>query len=100
MEHQIKRQGERLLISFSGRIDQQQVSEFKMPLAMAEASRAPEVVLDFSAVSYIGSMGIAVMVQFYKGITARGGRMSLVNLSPNIAEMFRALKLHQFFNLA
>lgn len=100
MEHQIKRQGERMFISYSGRIDHQQVSEFKMPLAMAEASRAPEVVVDFAAVSYIGSMGIAVLVQFYKGITARGGRMNLINLSPNISEMFRALKLHQFFNLS
>jgi anti-anti-sigma factor len=99
MEPQIKRQGERLVITLSGRIDQQQVNELKLPLAMAEASRAQQVELDFAAVSYIGSTGIALLVQFYKGLAARGGRMALKNLSPSIAEVFRTLKLHHFFRL-
>lgn len=99
MEHQIKRHGEKLVISLGGRIDQQRVNEFKMPLAMAEASRAMEVELDFAGVSYIGSTGIAILVQFYKGFSGRGGRMTIKNLSPSIADMFRTLKLHQFFNL-
>lgn len=99
MEHQIKRHGDKLVISLCGRIDQQQVNEIKMLLAMAEASRAMEVELDFAGVSYIGSTGIALLVQFYKGLSSRGGRMAIKNLSPSIADMFRTLKLHQFFDL-
>lgn len=100
MDHQIKRYGDKIVISLSGRLDQHNAEGLKMPLAMADASRAQQVELDFTNVSYIGSTGIALLVQFYKNIATRGGNMTLLHLNPSIAEMFRTLKLNQLFKLA
>ncbi len=97
MTHQVQRRGEVLHIQLSGRIDQSGLGNLKTSLGLADATQTKQVDVDFAAVSYIGSTGIALLVQFYKHLNQRGGKMRVLNLSPNLLEVFRALKLDKLF---
>ena len=98
MTHQVNRRDDVLHIQLSGRIDQSGLGNLKTALGLAEAAQARQVDVDFSAVNYIGSTGIALLVQFYKNLSQRGGKMRVLNLSANMQEVFRALKLDKLFS--
>lgn len=98
MTHNVNRSGDTLEIQLAGRIDQGGLANLKTALGLADASKAKQVDLDFTGVSYIGSTGIALLVQFYKHLNQNGGKMRVLNLSSNLKEVFRALKLDKLFN--
>ncbi len=98
MTHNVNRSGDTLEIQLAGRIDQGGLVNLKTALGLADAAKVKQVDLDFSGVSYIGSTGIALMVQFYKHHSQNGGKMRVLNLSNNLQEVFRALKLDKLFN--
>ncbi|MCA1990306.1 MAG: STAS domain-containing protein [Desulfarculus sp.] len=98
MTHQVHRKGDTLEIQLTGRIDQTGLANLKTTLGLAEAAKARQVDLDFAGVSYIGSTGIALLVQFYKHLNQSGGKLRVRNLSSNIQEVFRTLKLDKVFD--
>lgn len=98
MTHQVNRKGDTLEIQLSGRIDQAGLANLKTALGLAEAAKVRLVEMDFAGVGYIGSTGIALLVQFHKHLAQNGGRLLVRNLSPNLQEVFRTLKLDKLFN--
>lgn len=98
MTHQVNRDGDTLDIQLAGRIDQAGLVNLRTALGLAQAAKARQVDLDFAGVSYIGSTGIALLVQFYKHLNQSGGKMRVRNLSTNLQEVFRTLKLDKLFN--
>jgi anti-anti-sigma factor len=58
-----------------------------------EGMTAPRVVLDFAAVGFITSMGIAALIRFWQLVRARGGRMALCGLSRNVNEVLGSSRL-------
>jgi anti-sigma B factor antagonist len=98
MTHHVTRSGDTLEIQLTGRLDQSGLANLRTALGLADAAKARQVDLDFAGVSYIGSTGIALLVQFYKHLNQNGGQMRVRNLSSNLQEVFRALKLDKLFN--
>ncbi len=80
-----------LVLSPSGRIDQAHVDAFSRALephlADCKADGAP-VVLDFSAVEFISSVGLRALMLAHRKTSGQGGRFAVVALSPLVKEIF------------
>jgi anti-anti-sigma factor len=86
-------------IALAGRIEAQDTAKLKEPFAQAESTGFRLVELDFGGVAYIGSAGIATLLQMHKLLNSRGGSLRIVNARANIASMFQSLKLDRLFQM-
>ncbi len=70
-------------------------------LAMLEAKGKPgKLALNFQHVSFMSSRMLRQLVQLNKEVTARGGKLVCCNVSPNVREVFKIIKLNKLFPLA
>jgi anti-anti-sigma factor len=86
-------------IELAGRIESEDTSRLREPFLRAQTAGLNRVELDFSGVVYIGSAGIATLLQMHKAVTTRGGSLCIVSPPSNIASMFRSLKLDKLFEI-
>ena len=80
-----------LIVSVSGRIDHTASEEFTLalePLLARCAKGQPALLLDFSAVDYISSAGLRVLLIAAKRSKASGGKVVLSGMRPEIREVF------------
>jgi len=68
-------------------------------LAGAPAARA-RVILDMAGVMLLGSAGLGALVTIDKQLRARGGRLVLFNLRPDILAVMRLTKLDRLLGIA
>ena len=67
-------------------------------LAEELAGRTDEVgaghlLLDFTNVEYLNSLELGTLIGLHKRVMAGGGRLTLFNLSPHVAELFSITRL-------
>jgi len=60
---------------------------------------APKLLLDFAAVTGLGSRMIGQLASLHKQVKAAGGRLALCNVCPDIAEVIETCKLTKLFGL-
>jgi anti-sigma B factor antagonist len=65
-----------------------------------EGRPEPQVVIDLSAIDYITSTGIALLIGTKRRVEARSGRLIIAGLQPEIAHLFAVMKLAQLFEIA
>lgn len=52
----------------------------------------PEIIMfDMKQISYINSKGLHVILKVHQAMKSRGGRVALINLQPQIKEMFEIM---------
>jgi anti-sigma B factor antagonist len=64
--------------------------------AMIE-QKLPRIVVDLSAVSYIDSSGLAVLIEGMQTVEAYGGKFILAGLQDNVRPIFEIARLDQVF---
>ncbi|MDR0708734.1 MAG: STAS domain-containing protein [Spirochaetaceae bacterium] len=79
--------GEKLVISLEGRLDTTTAPELQEQL-IPEFDKAKHIQLDFKQIVYVSSAGLRILLLGEKTAKAKGGTMSLVNVSPEIQEIF------------
>jgi anti-sigma B factor antagonist len=55
--------------------------------------------VDFSAVSYIDSSGLATLIEMFQRLKKIGGRMRFANMDQKIKNVFDITKLHKLFEI-
>lgn len=80
-----------------GRLDSSTSIEFSDYLKVNWLPEMHKLVLDFSAVDYISSMGLRVLVSVYKQLGDR--EMYVVNANPAVREIFRLSGLMSVFHM-
>ncbi|UJX42669.1 STAS domain-containing protein [Desulfovibrio sp. JY] len=68
-------------------------------LARYETSGARELLLDLARVTFLDSKAIGAMVSIRKVVTARGGKLGLFGLQPNVAKIIRVVTLGTLFDI-
>jgi len=63
-------------------------------LAHIEEVQQTQLSLDFGQVRFVSSLGLAMLLQLNKRLTARGRRLALVNLQPHVYEVFSVTHLN------
>lgn len=91
--------GKKTVMNVSGSIDIPGSEQLKKSLTKVLESDSDELTIDFEEVNFIGSSGIGKLLLFYKNFTARGGKISIINLNKEITMLFKAIKLDKLFNI-
>jgi anti-sigma B factor antagonist len=92
-------EGKKTFMDVSGSIDIPGAEQLKKSLTKVLESDSNEVIINFEEVNFIGSSGIGKLLLFYKNFTAKGGRITIINLNKEITMLFKAIKLDKLFNI-
>ena len=90
-----RRIGNVLVLAVSGRIDHASAEGFKAALQphLAQCKAGGDViVLDFSGVEYISSVGLRVLMLAAKQTKSQGGAIAVAALQPVVKEIFEISK--------
>jgi anti-anti-sigma factor len=68
-------------------------------LALADERSESALFLDFSNVEYVSSKALGSLVSLHKKLLARGRRMTVGNLGPQVHEVFAVTSLDRFLHL-
>lgn len=79
-------------VTLTGRLDTHSYAELDRQLAPVLASNAPSLVLDLANLDYISSAGIRSIFRARKALSARGGKVVVVNPQPQIQKVFDVVK--------
>ncbi|MDR0761400.1 MAG: STAS domain-containing protein [Treponema sp.] len=79
--------GEKVVLSLEGRLDTTTAPQLQEQL-IPEFDTAKYIQVDFKNLSYVSSAGLRVLLMGEKTAQAKGGKMTLVNVSAEIQEIF------------
>ncbi|MBL0926273.1 MAG: STAS domain-containing protein [Phycisphaerales bacterium] len=68
-------------------------------MTAAGPGAAHRLVVDFSSVTMLASMGIGMLVSINKVCKEKGGRMAICCLRPELLEVLKLTKLDRFFTI-
>jgi anti-sigma B factor antagonist len=88
MNIQTTKSGNRVTLALSGRLDTLTQAELSGELEKVLASEKVNLVFEFSALDYISSAGLRVLLTAQKKINALAGTMKIVGARPEIKEIF------------
>jgi anti-anti-sigma factor len=80
------------VVTVRGRIDQSSASLFQEKLApwlVRATAEEAALLLDFSGVDYISSVGLRVLMLAARQVKAQQGRLAIAALTPVVAEVFQ-----------
>jgi anti-anti-sigma factor len=67
--------------------------------ALADEPSPSDLFLDFGNVEFVASMALGLLVGLHKDLLSRGRRLTLINLSPSVHEVFAVTKLDHLLDL-
>jgi anti-sigma B factor antagonist/stage II sporulation protein AA (anti-sigma F factor antagonist) len=80
--------GEVLTISLSGQLDTLTSAGFENEIRSILKGESSDVVLNGKMLTYISSAGLRLLLTLQKGMKAKGGKLRLTNIRPEIMEIF------------
>lgn len=76
------------LVVLKGRIDTSNADQFQQDIAPLMEGEHPDIEIDCSEMTYTSSQGLRIFLLLQKSINARGGKMVLRNMNPQVKEVF------------
>jgi anti-anti-sigma factor len=83
-------------VSVRGSLDLEDAAEAALLLRTLAAGGAHRVVLNLEKLGYIDSTGIGAIIRAKKDLSAQGGDLVLLNVPPNIKDIFELVNLKGF----
>jgi anti-sigma B factor antagonist len=81
------------------RLDSNELPAFRQAMQSVIDSDQPQVVLDMSAVKYLGSAGIENLLHCLSVVVRRDGELKLAALSPQAASLLSLTRVDRFFEV-
>ena len=100
---QFREDGETTVVQFTGqgvRLDEkntQAVSEELLALLERQSPRT--LLVDFQNVAFLTSTTLGLLLVLRKELQARGSRLVLAQLNPQVYEVFETTRLHELFDV-
>ena len=88
MKVEITQNNDSVIAAIAGRLDTVTSSEFEQTIKPYFTTQGLELVIDCSAMEYISSAGLRVVLMAHKSITANSGRFIIRNLSKEVRSVF------------
>jgi anti-sigma B factor antagonist len=60
----------------------------------------PRVIVDLSAIDYLSSSGVAILVGLKRRIDQKNGKLVLCRVQPLVCDLLRVMRLNQYFTFA
>jgi anti-sigma B factor antagonist len=86
-------------IILEGEIDMYVAPQIRGALLNAGRVCEKAVAIDLNSVSYMDSSGIATLIEGLQVTKRRGARLVLFGVHPNVMDMLKLAKLHDFFEI-
>ena len=102
MDTTTRQHGNTFVVALCGRIDQGTADQLSLalnPHVSGCTADALPLILDFSEVSYISSVGLRILMLASRQITAQKGRMAIVGLQPVVREVFQISRFDMLFKI-
>ena len=87
------------VVAVRGEIDLFTAPELKAALGEAIEAGRTRIVVDLSETSFLDSTALGVLIGTVKRLRSRDGRLTIVNVDPNIAKTFEITGLDQIFTI-
>ncbi len=94
--------GNALILSLTGRLDQDNCDKFREELAVHQATSERDrlaVVLDLSGLEYVSSAGLRCFMLACKQAKSYNGRIVVAALQPMVAEIFQISRFDMLLNV-
>jgi anti-anti-sigma factor len=87
-----------LLIAFKGKLDGNNLANQDVRFHALLNHQDTPVILDFSEVSFISSLGIRMLIIAYKDMKRQGQTLSVVKTIPEVEEVLRMVGLEELLD--
>ena len=87
------------ILAVSGEIDLNQSPTLRTALRAKASAKTPCLLLDFAAVVYIDSSGLATLIEYYQSARAYSGKLALCSLAPRVRSSFDLVRLSEVFSI-
>ena len=84
----ITNQDNKTLVVLDGRPDTSNAYQFQQDIAPLMEGDKPDIDIDCAAMSYTSSQGLRLFLMLQKSVMARGGKMVMRNMNPQVKEVF------------
>ena len=88
MKVSINKEGGRTFAAVEGRIDTTNAEDFQKEISVITEDAQPDIEIDCSALEYTSSQGLRVFLMLQKAVSAKKGTMALINMQPQVKEVF------------
>lgn len=95
----VEKKAESAEIRFSENLVSDTVEDLRGTLKKLLSEQLNSITINFQSIEMIDSMGIGLLVSTHNTLTARGGELLIVNLSPDLLELFTVMRLNEFFSI-
>ena len=75
-------------MELKGRIDTTNADQFQLDINPLMEGEHPDIDIDCSEMTYTSSQGLRIFLLLQKSVNARGGKMVLRNMTPQVKEVF------------
>ncbi len=87
------------ILALEGEVDLHRSPEVKETLDPLITKKVTRILVDFSAVTYIDSSGLATMIEALQRIQSYGGKFAMFGLRDSVKAVFEIARLDQIFRL-
>jgi anti-sigma B factor antagonist len=87
------------VIAVRGELDLATAAAFSAPLLAAIDAGKTNVVVDLGEVVFIGSNGLATLLNGLRRLTRRGGRLPIATANPTVLRMFEITRTDSTFSI-
>lgn len=81
------------ILHLEGEIDLHYAPVIRAVFQAKAARRCPYLIADFSAVTFIDSTGIAVLIEYLRDATSFGGQFCIAGLTEHVRDVFTIVRL-------
>ena len=100
MEIKIQPNGQETTVQLIGLLDTTTISEQADELQKVLDIADQALVMDCSELEYISSAGLRFFMQLKRETEAKGGKIRIINLNEDVADIFRMSGFHNIFSLS
>ena len=88
MDIKITQQENKTFVVLNGKIDTSNANQFQQDMTPLMEGENPDIEIDCTDMSYTSSQGLRIFLMLQKSVMARGGKMVMRNMNPQVKEVF------------
>jgi anti-sigma B factor antagonist len=87
-------------LKVSGEVDLHASPQLRSELQSCVGEKTPVLLVDFSAVDYIDSSGLATFIEYLRDAAAYDGKIALFGMKQKVRTIFDLVRLNELFTIA
>lgn len=99
MEVKIEKNGAKTLVTLNGRLDTTNADVFQQDITPLMEDPNPDIDIDCEGMEYTSSQGLRLFLMLQKTVSAKGGKMVMLKMKPQVKEVFDITGFSNIINI-